>query len=245
MKKYLLAIILFIPIHSSAQDQILWVHEDKVKPAMASEYIKINKELVEACKKHNLQNADWSTIRLGNGSFLNIAQLKNMAELDADPFAVLAEKMGKENLQKIWAGYPKCYDQHGSYIVTHKKDLSYMPGNVNLKDYTYAKFHYFYVKPINSKAAAEKIKAIKTLYESKKVKEYFDVYKSGFGTMEEYYVAVVWSKDEMSYLKTSEETEKLLGEDGYKVVNDLYLLSDRYETLDGYEHPELGYTAKK
>ena len=239
--------LLSLPFQSGAQNQMVWIHDDHVKPAMFAEYSKAAKELADACKKHNLQNADWMTIRLNNGTYRSVAAIDNMAELDANLFAPLAEKMGKENLAALWDRFDKCYDKHNSYTIINMKELTYMPDGftMNPPGQDYRKFHYFYVTPSGSDAAAEKIKAIKAVYAKKGAKENFRVYRSGFGCAEEFYVAVISAKDEQSYIKTSDETEALLGEEGRKAIDDLMKTAERYEVIDGYLKADLGYTSKK
>ena len=72
--------LLSLPFQSGAQNQMVWIHDDHVKPAMFAEYSKAAKELADACKKHNLQNADWMTIRLNNGTYRSVAAIDNMVK---------------------------------------------------------------------------------------------------------------------------------------------------------------------
>ena len=39
--------------------QMYAVHEDRVKPSMAKESDRIDKELIDLLKKHNIQEANW------------------------------------------------------------------------------------------------------------------------------------------------------------------------------------------
>ncbi len=243
----LILFLLVTVITSNAQNQLYWVHEDHVKPAMQAEYEKTSKELVEACKKYNIQNSDWNAARMDNGIYLSIAPIDNMADLDKNTFAVLSEKMGKDNLAALWTRFNKCYDKHGSYLVELMSDLSYMPNGmtVTTEGQNYRKYHYFYVTPANSKAVADKLKEIKALFASKGSKEHYRIYHSGFGTMGEYYMAAVSAKDVQDYEKTSDENEKLLGEEWRTKFNELFLLSARYDVKTGYMRPDLGYSTKK
>ena len=242
----LIAVIMQLPMKTMAQNQMYAIHQDNVKPAMQAEYVKINKELVEACKKHNLQGTEWYASRIDDGTYIYVSPIKNMAELDVDIFAPMVEKMGKENITALFERFNKCYDSHGDYIVIHRKDLSYLASaNAPTEAQNFTKYHFFFVAPENSKKMVEKLKEIKELYTSKKSKETYQIYHSGFGEMNEYYVAVLNAKDEMAYEKISEENNTLLGEDWYKKFNELFVLSLKYEQKSGYVRPELGYIAKK
>jgi hypothetical protein len=244
----LIAFSIIFPINTIAQKKQMYVvHEDQVKPAMEAEYLKISKELIDACVKYNLQNSDWHTVRVDNGSYLYLSTIKNMAELDVNNFAPLADKMGKEKLSDIFKRFNNCYDKHGNYILTLHEDLSYMPEGITIatEGQNFRKFHYFYVTPQNSAKVADKMKEIKELFASKKSKEYYRIYNSGFGVMGEYYLVAISAKDEQSYEKTSNETNALLGEEWNKKFNELFILTERYEQKSGYMHPELGYISKK
>lgn len=234
---------LFAPTAIHAQN-LIWIHDDMVKPSHFSEYTKIAKEFSDACKKHNVQNGDYSMIRLSNGTYRWISRIPNLAALDNNPFAVLDEKVGKDKMADLHARFDKCYDKHNSYVVVHSKDMSYAAQNPD-ESLRYLKMHYMYVTPSQAKAVAEKIKALKAYYTKKGSKEYFDIYHSGLGCPEEFYVAVIWSKDESSYIKESDENEKLLGEDGKKIFDELFANVDRYEAISAWEMTDLGYSAKE
>ncbi len=231
----------------NAQNQRYTIYQDQVKPAMQAEYEKTSKEFIEECKKNNLKGADWSTARLSDGRYLYISPIEKMADLDRDWFAPLAEKMGKENLQKYWDKFDKCYDKNGSYSVTLDKDLSYMPNGLSTSTpgQDFRKYHTFYVTPSNSKRMAAQFKAIKQLFESKNSKEYYRVYHSGYGVVGEYYMVVLSAKDETDYAKTSDENEALMGLPWKNAFDELMNLTDKYETISGMMRPDLSYAANK
>jgi len=231
----------------NAQNQAYWVHTDYVKPAMQSAYEKVSKDFVAACKEYDLKDADWATARIDDGRYLSISPIKNMGDLDANPLAPLMEKMGKDSFYAMFDRFNTCYDKHTNYIIYLNGDLSYMPNGltVSTAGHDYRKYHFFYVTPSTSKSVSEKIKAIKEFYAKKGMKEYFRVYHSGFGTPEEFYVAVISAKDAQDYLKTSDEAEAQYGDEGKKLFDDLFSSISRYEVKSGEMRPDLGYIAKK
>jgi hypothetical protein len=244
----LLAVIMFTANFSlNAQNQLLSIHADYVKPSMESEYVAVSKEFVAECKKYNLQNADWTAVRLDNGTYMTFEAIPNMAALDANAFAPLVEKMGEANFQALFDRFNKCYDRHGSYILTRIESLTYMPeGSIAAQEgNNYRKYHYLYVTPSTSKMVGEKMKAIKELYAKKGSKEYYRVYHSGFGTLGEFFLVAISAKDEQSYAKQSDENEALLGEEGKKLLDDLFKNISRYDPVTGYIRPTLSYITKK
>ena len=231
----------------NAQNQMFSIHADYVKPSMEKEYVSACKEYAEACKKHNLQNADFTTVRLDNGAFLTFETIANMAALDTDSSAPLADKMGKENFQALLARFNKCYDRHGSYVVTRIENLTYMPeGAIAAQEgNNYRKYHYLYVTPSTAATVGAKIKAIKDLYVKKGSKEYFRVYHSGYGTLGEFFLVAISAKDEQAYAIQSDANNKLLGDELKPLMDDLLQNITRYDPMTGYIRPDLSYTATK
>jgi len=243
----LMAFMLLTSNLTNAQNQRYTIYQDQVKPAMQAEYEKTTKEFIEECKKNNLKGADWVTARLTDGRYLYISPIDKMADLDKDLFAPLAEKIGKENLQKYFDKFDKCYDKNGSYSVTLDKDLSYMPNGLttNTVGQDFRKYHLFYVTPSNSKIMAAQLKTIKQLFERKNAKEYYRIYHSGYGVVGEYYMAVVSAKDETEEAKTSDENNALLGEAWSNAFSELMKFTEKYETISGVMRPDLSYAANK
>lgn len=231
----------------NAQNQMFTIHADYVKPSMEKEYVATSKEYVEACKKHNLQNADFTTIRLDNGTYLSFESIANMAALDNDTAAPLAEKMGKDNYQALLARFNKCYDRHGSYVITRLENLTYMPEGATAaqEGNNYRKYHYLYVTPSTAASVGAKIKAIKDLYVKKGSKMYFRTYHSGYGTLGEYFLIAVSAKDEQSHAIQAEENDKLLGDEINPLMDDLIQSVSRYDPMTGYIRTNLSYTATK
>jgi len=246
-KVLIATLILTANLTLNAQNQMFSIHADYVKPSMEAEYVNASKDFIEACKKYNLQNADWTQLRLDNGTYITFEAIPNMAALDINSYAPLAEKMVKENFQALLDRFNKCYDRHGSYIITRIENLTYMPDGARAaqEGQNYRKYHYLYVTPSTSKMIAEKMKAIKDLYTKKGSKEYYRVYHSGFGTLGEFFLVVISAKDELSYVKQSDENDALIGDEGKKLLDDLFQNISRYDPVTGYVLPDLSYTATK
>ena len=243
----LFAIVLLQTTNLFAQNtnQAFWVHEDQVKPSMLKEYEAVTKDFIKACEEHDLKDADWTTARIDGGTYLTIAPINSMADFDKNPMAPLAEKMGEENFRAIFNRFDKCYDTHRNYMVHLIDDMSYMPNGLttNTEGENYRKWHFFYVTPQNVANLRNKMKEVKSLYEEKGAKQHFRIYRNGFGSTGDYYLVVISAKDAQSYAKTSEETDKLLGEEGEKLFDDLMQYVHKYESKTGSMRPDLAYTA--
>ncbi|MDT0646312.1 hypothetical protein RM545_06385 [Zunongwangia sp. F260] len=226
-------------------NQAFWIHEDQVKPSMLKEYEAVTKDFINACKEHDLKDADWATARIEGGTYLTIAPINSMADFDKNPMAPLAEKMGEENFKAMFSRFDKCYDIHRDYIVHLIEDMSYMPDGVttNTVGEDYRKWHFFHVAPQNVSSLRTKMMEVKTLYEKKAAKQNFRIYRNGFGSSGDYFLVVISAKDAQSYAKTSKETDEILGEEGEKLFDEMMLYVHKYESKTGRMRPDLAYTA--
>ena len=245
----LCAMILVTPWGSTAQDmaknQSYWVHEDVVKPGMIPEYEASSKELLGHLKKHNIQEANYIATNTADNRYLYVGPIDNMADLDNSMFATLAEKMGKENMNALFNRMDKCYDVEHDYIITLDKELSYQPGGINQtpEGENFRKFHYLHLTPGNRAVVKEKMKAVKDMFAAKGSKVYYRVYRSGFGTRGEFYMVAVTAKDQVDYAQKAMANDVLLGEDGKKIMWDLFAHLLKYEEIEAQMRPDLAYTA--
>lgn len=251
--KVTLAIVMFfmlLPNIAISQDkdknQSYWIHEDKVKPGMTSEYEKISKEFVALCKKHNIQDVNWITAATNDGSYLSISPIDKMADLDKNSFAPLQEKIGKEAFSNIFKRYNKCYDEHGGYIVVLNNKLSYMPNGLaqTQEGMNYRRWHYLYVTPENKSKVKENLEAVKALYSKKGSKVHYRVYQNGFGSMGDYYMVAISSKNGEDYEKNSTENKTILGDAAKPIFDELFKYVSKYEMKVGSMKPELDYSSK-
>ncbi len=228
----------------SEKNQAYYIHEDQVKPSMIQKYEAVSKDFMDAFKEHNIQGLSWMVASTTTGRYFNISPIENMAELDKNVMAPLAEKLGKDAWQDLFRRFNECYDKHGDYIIYLNKELTYMPDgiNINTEGQNFRKWHFLHVTPDNIQNLKGKLKELKALYASKGSKVYYRIYHNGFGNMGDYYLAVVSAVDAEDYAKKSKENEQLLGEEGQKLFQELFQYVHKYETETGSMHPELAYT---
>ena len=109
----------------------------------------------------------------------------------------------------------------------------------------YRKQHYFYISPSNVKVVTDKIKEITALYTKKKSKVNYRLYRSGFGTTEDYFLVSISAKNEEDYAKRAEENRILLGDEGNALLDDLYKKISRYDVKTAMMQDDLGFTKAK
>jgi hypothetical protein len=237
----LLTLILCFTINFSQAQKRYQVHVDNVKPSMVGEYEKISKQFLESCKKHNPQTS-WITATTSDFRYMWVSPMENFAELDKDPFSDMSKAMG-DDWGKIFEDYNKCYDSHSDFIITLSESLTYMPEGISQtqEGQNHRKYYYIYFTPENAKTVYDGMKGVKDMFASKGSKEYYRVYRSGFGNPENYYLVAISSKDEVDAATRGKANEELLGDGRHEVFGKLMQGVSRMEEYTGAIRPDLGY----
>ena len=226
--------------------QAYLVHEDRVKPGMVDEYEQVAKDLVAACTEHNIQDLNWMTVSQADHTYLYLTPMDKFAELDANSFSGLSEKMGEDKMNALFDRFNPCYDEHGDYVVYLQKDLSYQPSgiNTNPEGKYYRKFLYDYVTPSNQKAYIEGLKKIKELFVKKNSKLNYRIYSTGFGIMGKYYLIVFEGEDPVKFETLAAENWEDIGEDLMPLVKKTQANVFRTEEKTGWMRSDLSYKSK-
>lgn len=242
----LLTLFLCFAIHLSNAQQAFQVHQDNVKPSKVMQYEKIAKEFQAASVKHNLQTT-WYAASSDDFKYYYITPIENFADLDKRPMADMAKAMG-DDFGKMFAEFDKCYDTHGTYIMIRDSELSYMPEGVENapEDEKYRKWIYMYYTPQNAKKAEEGMKAVKAMFKEKGSKEYYRVYRNGFGQMENYFMVSISAKDDIDLAQRGKANRALLGsfEERWETFSKLLNHLERMEEYGGETRPDLSYAPK-
>lgn len=251
IKRVLLPVILIvIPLLVSAQEdksyQAYLVHEDRVKPGMVDQYEQVAKDLVAACKEHNIQDLNWMTVSQDDHTYLYLTPMEKFAEMDANSFSGLAEKMGEEKMSALFDRFNPCYDEHGDYVIYLDKDLSYQPSgnNTNPEGKHYRKFLYDYVTPSSQKSYVESLKKIKELFVKKNSKMIYRVYSTGFGIMGKYYLIVIEGVNPVKFETMAAENWEGMGDDFMPLVKKIRSSVLRSDEKTGWVRGDLSYSQK-
>lgn len=224
--------------------QAFWVHEDVVKPSMVAEYEAICKELTDNMKKHNIQEVNALVTNSIDNRYMWVSPISGMADIDKPIFKTLSEKMGADNMKKLFDKMNKSYHVEHDYILHLDKELSYMPGGITQtpEGQPYRKFHYFHYSPENADAVREKAQAIKKLFESKGSKVDYRTYRSGFGNRGAYYMVAIAAKDAGDYATKIAQNNALLGQEWQKIYGEFMDTLLDYEVVEGRMRPDMGYS---
>lgn len=250
LKIWMLGILIAAPMALMSQDEaptMFWVHEDNVKPSMVREYEKLQKELVENCKKHNIQTLNWITTSTDDFRYLYVSPINSMADITWDGFKPLQEAMGEEAFGQIFSDMDKCYDTHGDYILHLNQELTYMPEGFTQtpEGQDYRRFYYVRTTPEHNGKLKEKMKAIKNFYAEKGSKVHYRVYQSGFGTMGNFYLVAIAAKDGVSYETMGDENDAILGEERHELFGDMMNYITSIEEVTGMMRPDLAYSPQE
>ncbi len=243
--------MLVMPMLVSSQEensnQAYWIHEDRVKPGMTDEYEQISKDLIAACKEHNIQDNMWLTMALNDNSYVYITPIDNMASLDMDGFKTLSEKMGSEKMAALFNRFNPTYDEHGDYVIYLHKDLSYMPGGISqtIDGQNYRTLYYNYVTPENDKAYGEVMKKMKAAFEKHNSKMHFRVYKTGFGVMGSYYMIAVAGESSLDAATKGDENWSLMKDDFDPLLKEMSKYTWKMNEKRGWMREDLGFIPAK
>jgi len=253
LKIILQLVVLFVlmPFLSYAQDdstsQAYWVHEDPVYPSKVADYESYCTDLVINCKKYDIQQANWITISTDDLKYFHISPIENMGDLDKSRFSLLQEKMGEEDFNLLFDNFDNCYDNHNDYIIHLDKDLSYIPSGVTIDESSsrYRKLEIWYVTPQNLSKIIALAKDFKELYEKNNSKEYYRVYRSGFGASGQYLMVDISAASASAYEETRKKNKEVLGNERDELYTKLLNTITKVEILTGYQRPDLSFTPEK
>jgi hypothetical protein len=234
-------------IAQNSDVQMYAVHEDRVKPSMTKEAERIDKELVDLLKKHNIQEAIWIVVQKNDHTRLYLSPINSMADLDKDMFATLSNKIGKDAMTKLFSQYTKCYDEHGDYVINLRKDLSYMPGGMTLttEGQPYRRFYYNYVTPENVANMTNTFKKIKETFVKHNAGLHYRIYTPGFGTIGNYFMVVISAKNEEELAKAETAMWEKMSVDMQPLFDELDKYSSKVDMQTGWMRDDLSYSPKK
>ena len=233
---------------SFAQDDqptMFVMHTDYVNFDKLGEYEELAKKLKEKCEEHNVQGANWSTASTEDGRYMYVSPIKNMAELDENPMSELFEKMGKEEAGSMFSKMDECYDRHGNEVIYYIPELSYNPEGYSREGMNSREWHFLYYSPSNGEEMGKMMESIKKMFAEKGIKNGYNVYHSGFGSADSFFVVSVAGKNGLHLAQVGEENDELLGEDGDAEFYKLIQLASKYDQVDGAMRPDLSYTPAK
>lgn len=240
----LTCVVLCLTMSISFAQQMYTVFQDNVKPSKVMDYEKIVKEFNKACEEHSVET-QWMSASQDDFTYYYITPIENMAELDKKPMASMVKDMG-DTFTDMVNSIESCTTASGSYIMYGIDELSYKaPEGTDMSNQNYRVWYELHYQSENKDKIKEAMKAIKTMFEEKGSKEYYNVYHSGFGTMENYYLVSVAAKDGIDSETRAKVNQDVLGPDRYETFNKLMAYLDEWVEHRGKMRPDLSYMPEK
>lgn len=240
----ILSIALFAFNFSNAQDEqptMFVVHTDNVKFEMMPKYEELALKFKQSCEENDMKDMSWTTISVEDGRYVYVSPIKNMADLDTNPMQGLAQKMGKEKMGKMFDDMDECYDSHSDAIIHYVPKLSFIPKGYSTKDKNHREYHFLYYAPKNEKEMRVALGKVKNMYETKDSMAGYEVYKSGFGSDENYFMVAIAGTDGLEIEKGGKENKKLLGNEQEAALWEVIKLATKYDKVEATIRPELSY----
>jgi hypothetical protein len=217
------------------------VHTDNVKFEKIPKYEELALKLKESCEKHDITEMSWTAISVEDGRYIYVSPIKNMADLDRKPMESLAKKMGKEEMGKMFEEMDDCYDSHSNSIVHYLPELSYIPDGYSTEGKNHREYHFLYYSPKNEKEMREALLKVMEMYKTKGVGTGYQVYHSGFGSDESYFMVAVSGKNSLAIATMDEENNALLGEEKNALLWNVIKVAYKYDQVEATVRPDLSY----
>jgi len=223
--------------------QLYVVHEDHVNNGMMDKHHEGDKKIVQAAKKNNMKGMDWITFVGNDSRVMYLSPIKSMAELDKNPFEDLQKKMGENEFKQLFNSFDGTFSKHGDYILKLDKELSYMPDGMTQtpEGENYRELTFYHIPPGSGDKAEELATNVKKMYADKNSKIHYRLYKSGFGTMGDYYLVATAAESPEQLENRRKENMDLLGDEGKSMQDKIDHTFSNREKVTGYIMPDLSY----
>ncbi len=233
-----------IPFQTQAQgnnDPIYAVYTYEIMPEKVKAEEAFVKEMMSTLKNNGVKGPVWSTAVTNTNKFMYIMPLKNMAQLDENPWKDIMEKMGEKNW-KILIDKAKGHESSfSSSVLELDSDLSYMPDGLSVqtpgKDFR--AWNIFHIKPGKYDEAKAMAKKIKAVYANKNAAFHYRVYHNKFGGDGNTLVVVSSHKNMGDYYQTAETARTLVQKDVEALYDEFLTYVAKQERQYGSMRPDL------
>lgn len=237
-------VVLILPSSLFAQkddDPMFAVYTYEIKPEKVKAEEAFVKEIIAKLKEHGVEGPTWSTATTNDNRFMYIMPIKNMAQLDEQPWQPLIDKMGKENWKKFTDKARDHESFNSSSVSVLDSELSYMPNGIdpNTVGEDFRSWNIFHIKPGMYDKAKELAKQIKEVYAEKKSDFYYRIYHYKFGGNSNTMVVVSSHENMGDYYQNSVTARELIMGDVESIYDEFLTCVAKQERIYGEIRPEL------
>lgn len=205
------------------------------------QYEEANKGFNALSSEHKLKDADTWTFTQSNGDYMHVSFIDNMADLDKNPFNVLAKKVVKDAWADMYRKFDGTYMEHESNIVHGHPKYSFRAEHLSDEGMDYRVWSYNYYEEKDSEKMMEMSEKWKELYETKNIESGYTIYTGGFRTPGPVLIVMQWAKSPAEYYAQLEKNREMLGEEGKMLGQETSKNIFKREKVDGWFKPDLSY----
>jgi hypothetical protein len=225
----------------NSNTQLLWIHEDHVLVDKTPEYIKASEGLVKLLSENDYEELNFVGFYLEDNTFMFVSMIENLAQLDKNPWAQLAQKAGEEKVSTVMSAFGGKYNSHIDYTAVFHPDLSYKPEQLQEEGNIYREWDFFYYNESNHEQMMDMAREWKKLYEEKNIEAGYTLYSNGLGHEGPVIVIHRWAKDPVDLAQRNQKINEIIGETGQKLWEKTMKLGYRMESKRGWLMPNISY----
>jgi hypothetical protein len=220
----------------------LMVREDNVKPSRAADYEASLSDLASFLQENKVRNVNYMTQLQDNYHYAHVSQLNSMEDISGGLKSYIKGDKKSAEFDLIWTDLNETINSYRYFVVKYEPELSYVPdGKVWLEEAPYRRWNYLHFEPGTEREAEQILLAWKNLYQNKKVKSGFRVFKGVIGLDQPVIMFTTWSKTPLDYQIELQESIELLDEEGTILWVAMMDLMRKAETVEGWYLPQYSF----
>ncbi len=226
---------------------LAFVHIDYVKPAMVMEYEQATKEMIDTLDSYQIdpKKTNFHAIAGPTLGYVYVMPIENFAGIDAmqENWMDIAEKIGEERWEAMFAKVDKCVDRHETIVSRHRPDLSYVPEepDVAQEDVKFLGYTFYHVQPGHTQEFEAIAKEYIALHEELDSGFGWQIYQSVIAKDRPTYLVIHGAKSPSDYYARLDKMDKLIGERGHELGQKAMSHLRSMEREQGWLRPDLSY----
>ena len=229
----------------ASKEQLFHAFEHVVKPSMVTQYEAKRKEWVSQLKKHSIAATPFVVLSSEDFHYVSLMAVKDFAGVEELEWGweELKEKMGEEEFGTMIEGRADAFETHRFYFVTLMYEHSYTSNNPeeSKAGMNFRNWEFYHLRPWTGRKWLDIAEKLVALYQEKNVPTSFRTYLETYGGAVPLHIITRTAKSAADFYEQQSKDEKLLGEEGEKLMQEFMAITRRFERKNGAFRPELSY----
>ncbi len=230
------------------KEQMYYVYDVIVSPSKANMYETAHKALMASHLKQNYP-VEYTAYSSNDFHYYFIIPIANLSDIDNFTRAedAFRKNIGDEKYKELLKGFSGVYEYLRTSILTYKADISYVPGNNQLKpeDIKFFCWNMYYIKPGKEQDMNDVLKKWVKLSKQKKLSFGWNMSVGGMGHDTPCILESLPAKNASEHFVQMSNAFEFLGKDANKLWDEELGLLRKMETKYGQPRLDLSYTPKK